>query len=89
MWRSHSEALGCYGVTVCRAWFVLGFADSCELRLQEELARSGWPPTPGGAGRRRRPAALARRPRPAPQPQSSLVRKDPAFYKEKFPTCPT
>jgi len=41
MWRGHAEALGSYGVTVCRAWFVLGFADSCELRLREELARVG------------------------------------------------
>ncbi|HKO85972.1 MAG TPA: MSMEG_6728 family protein, partial [Actinomycetota bacterium] len=41
MWRGHEEALGTYGVTVCRAWFALGFADTCELQLREELDRIG------------------------------------------------
>ena len=76
MWRGHAEALGSYGVTVCRAWFVLGFADSCELRLREELAAAGaLPPWLGDP-------ALHRSHR------SNLVRKDPAFYKERFPDVP-
>ena len=41
MWRGHEEALGTYGVTMCRAWFVRGFADTCELKLREELDRIG------------------------------------------------
>jgi len=55
MWKGHEEALGSYGVTVCRAWFVLGFADTCELKLREE---------------------------------SSLLRKDPGFYRPMFPDTP-
>ena len=41
MWRGHPEALGSYGVTVCRTWFARGFADSCELQIREELDRIG------------------------------------------------
>ena len=83
------EALGSYGVTVCRTWFARGFADGCELQIREELDRIGVAaPLPAGAGRRRRPATLARRPRPAPQPQSSLLRKDPGFYGKLFPDVP-
>ena len=90
MWRGHEEALGTYGVTICRAWFARGFADTCELQLREELARVGvvaprnqeelaaagaLPPWLGDP-------ALHR------SHQSSLVRKDPDFYRPLFPDVP-
>ena len=76
MWKGHEEALGSYGVTVCRAWFVLGFADTCELKLREELAAAGaLPPWLGDP-------ALHR------SHQSSLLRKDPGFYRPMFPDTP-
>jgi hypothetical protein len=90
MWRGYEEALGTYGVTVCRAWFVRGFADTCELQLREELARIGvaaprsqeelgaagaLPPWLGDP-------ALHR------SHQSSLLRKDPDFYRRLFPDVP-
>jgi hypothetical protein len=90
MWRGYEEALGTYGVTVCRAWFARGFADTCELRLREELARIGvaaprsqeqlaaagaLPPWLGDPGLHR-------------SHQSSLLRKDPGFYRPLFPDVP-
>jgi hypothetical protein len=90
MWKGHTEALGSYGVTVCRAWFTLGFADTCELKLREELAQVGLsaprsqeelaadgalPPWLGDP-------ALHR------SHQSSLLRKDPDWYRPLFPDTP-
>jgi hypothetical protein len=90
MWRGHSEALGTYGVTICRTWYSRGFADTCELQLREELARVGvaaprsqeelaeagaLPPWLGDP-------ALHR------SHQSSLLRKDPDFYRPLFPDVP-
>ena len=34
MWKGYEEALGNYGVTVCRTWYSRGFADTCELKLR-------------------------------------------------------
>jgi hypothetical protein len=50
MWRGYEEALGSYGVTVCRTWFG-----------DPALHRSH---------------------------QSSLLRKDPDFYRPLFPDVP-
>jgi Pyrimidine dimer DNA glycosylase len=90
MWRGYPEALGSYGMTMCRAWFVLGFADTCELKLREELAHVGV-----AAPRSQRELAEAGAlPQWLGDPalhlshQSNLVRKDPAFYKERFPDVP-
>jgi Pyrimidine dimer DNA glycosylase len=90
MWRGYEEALGTYGVTVCRAWFVRGFADTCELKLREELARVG-------VAAPRSQAELAAAGSLPPwlgdpalhrSHQSRLVRKDPAFYRRLFPDVP-
>ena len=90
MWRGYEEALGSYGVTVCRAWFVRGFADTCELKLREELDRIGV------AAPRPQPelAAVGALPPWLGDPalhrshQSSLLRKDPAHYRPLFPEVP-
>ena len=90
MWKGYEEALGSYGVTVCRTWYSRGFADTCELKLREELAQVGvtaprsqeeladagtLPPWLGDE-------ALHR------SHQSSLLRKDPGFYRPLFPDTP-
>jgi hypothetical protein len=90
MWRGHEEALGTYGVTMCRAWFALGFADTCELQLREELARIGI-----AAPRSQRELAAAGDlppwlgdPALHRSHQSNLLRKDPTFYRPRFPDVP-
>ena len=38
MWRGHEEALGSYGMTCCRVWRELGFADTCAATIRKDLA---------------------------------------------------
>ena len=90
MWRGHEEALGTYGVTVCRAWFALGFADTCELQLRKELDRIGV-----AAPRSQEELATAGAlppwlgdPALHRSHQSSLLRKDPGHYRPLFPGVP-
>ena len=90
MWRGYEEALGSYGVTVCRAWFVRGFADTCELKLREELDRIGVAaprPQPELATAGALPPWLGD-PALHRSHQSSLLRKDPAHYRPLFPGVP-
>jgi hypothetical protein len=90
MWRGYEEALGSYGVTVCRAWFVRGFADTCELKLREELDRIGVAaprPQPELAAAGALPPWLGD-PALHRSHQSSLLRKDPAHYRPLFPGVP-
>jgi hypothetical protein len=90
MWKGHEEALGSYGVTVCRAWFVLGFADTCELKLREELALVGVA-TPRSQEELAAAGALPPwlgDPALHRSHQSSLLRKDPEFYRPMFPDTP-
>lgn len=90
MWRGYEEALGRYGFACCDVWCELGFGDTCAatisadlraagvtvVRSQAELAEAGaLPPWLGDP-------ALHR------SHQSSLVRKDPAFYGPRFPDVP-
>jgi hypothetical protein len=87
MWRGFEEALGRYGFTCCDVWCELGFADTCgatigadlrafgidRVRSQPELAAAGvLPPWLGDE-------ALHRSHR------SALVRKDPTYYRSRFP----
>lgn len=41
MWRGFEEALGAYGVAVCREWQRRGFADTCEAQILDELGDIG------------------------------------------------
>ena len=90
MWKGFEEALARYGVTCCEVWLESGFGDTCAativadvraagvatLRTQPELAAVGdLPPWLGDAELHR-------------SHQSSLVRKDPAFYGSLFPGVP-
>ncbi|WP_210438457.1 MSMEG_6728 family protein [Nocardioides xinjiangensis] len=90
MWRGYEEALGRYGFACCEVWLELGFGDTCaatigadlraagvtEVRTQAELADAGaLPPWLGDPGLHR-------------SHQSALVRKDPEFYRPRFPDVP-
>jgi hypothetical protein len=90
MWRGHEEALGRYSMTSCAVWSELGHADTCAatigtdlagigiiaVRSQAELAEAGGlPPWLGDEAFHR-------------SHQSSLLRKDPAFYGPRFPGVP-
>ncbi|HWJ83068.1 MAG TPA: MSMEG_6728 family protein [Nocardioides sp.] len=90
MWKGFEEALGRYGFACCRAWTDLGFGDTCELtigddlravgitsvRTEEELAAGGaLPPWLGDEQLHR-------------SHQSALVRKDPVYYRSLFPGVP-
>ena len=90
MWRGHEEALGRYALTCCEVWVELGFGDTCAatiladlgtagvtaVRTQTELAEAGALPSWLGDETFHR------------SHQSSLVRKDPAFYGPRFPGVP-
>ncbi len=90
MWRGFEEALGRYGFACCEAWIELGFGDTCaatiatdlrpagveSVRTQPELAEAGaLPPWLGDPELHR-------------SHQSALVRKDPEFYRGRFPDVP-
>lgn len=90
MWKGYEEALGRYGIEVCRVWRTRGFADTCQpkilahlgllgidlVRGQDELAAAGALPRWLGE------TALHR------SHQSALLRKDPALYGPSFPGVP-
>lgn len=90
MWAGYEEALGAYGLTVCRQWSKRGRADTCdpkiraelkdlgitEPRSQAELAAAGGLPSWLGD------EALHRSHRAA------LLRKDPEWYGERFADAP-
>ena len=41
MWAGYEEALGAYGLAVCRAWRDRGHADSCDAKIRADLAGLG------------------------------------------------
>ncbi|HEX3393667.1 MAG TPA: MSMEG_6728 family protein [Acidimicrobiales bacterium] len=41
MWRGYEEALGAYGVAICREWCRRGRADTCDTKIRLELAGLG------------------------------------------------
>lgn len=90
MWRGHLEALGRYSLTCCEVWCESGFGDTCaatigvdlaragvtQVRTQGELAEAGaLPPWLGDEDFHR-------------SHRSALVRKDPDFYRPRFPDVP-
>ncbi len=90
MWKGHEEALGRYGLTCCEVWSELGHGDTCAativtdlagagvsgIRSERELAEAGALPAWFGDG-----AFHASH-------RSTLVRKDPAHYRSRFPDTP-
>lgn len=90
MWRGHLEALGRYSLTCCEVWVEGGFGDTCAATIGLELAEAGVPTVRTQA---RLAAAGVLPPWIGDEAfhrshQSSLVRKDPAFYRPRFPDVP-
>ena len=87
MWKGYEEALGRYGITMCEVWLELGFGDTCAATIAADLAAFGIPEI------RREPELAAAGALPPwlfdetvqESHQSSLVRKDPEFYRKLFP----
>ncbi len=90
MWRGHLEALGRYALTCCEAWVDLGHADTVAVTLAADLADAGIDRIRSQAELAEGGALPAWLGDPAfhRSHQSSLVRKDPAFYRPAFPDVP-
>jgi hypothetical protein len=90
MWKGHEEALGTYGLTCCRVWTELGFADTCAATITADLLTAGVD--------RLRPQAELERAHALPSwlgddavhlsHRSALVQKDPDHYAPLFPDAP-
>jgi hypothetical protein len=91
MWAGYEEALASYGLAVCREWRRRGHADTCEVKIVDDFRLAG-------LGDDVRPAAeLAEQGLLPPwlgrrafhrSHRSALVRKDPEFYRARFPRVP-
>lgn len=91
MWTGYEEALVRYGLEICRVWRDRGHQDSCAATLVADLAAV----RPGAPVRGQRELAGAGELPPwlgddalHRSHRSALVRKDPAFYAERFPGEP-
>jgi hypothetical protein len=92
MWAGYEEALVRYGLDVCAVWCATGRADTCAGTLTVELAQAC------GVHRVRGQPELAESDDLPPwlgrddlhlSHRSSLLRKDPAFYRPLFGALPT
>jgi hypothetical protein len=90
MWKGYEEALGAYGVAICREWCRRGHADTCDAKIREELAGLGITTV-------REQEALARARALPPwlgdedfhrSHRSSLLAKDPEWYGGVFTDVP-
>ncbi|WP_030760367.1 MULTISPECIES: MSMEG_6728 family protein [unclassified Streptomyces] len=91
MWAGYEEALVRYGLEICGVWTAEGRADTCAATLVQDFGAC----RPGGTPRTQEqleadgdlPPWLG-----APDfhrsHRSALVRKDPEFYRERFPGVP-
>jgi hypothetical protein len=91
MWRGFEEALGAYGVAVCREWCRRSHADTCELKILDDLREAGVRAPPRTQARLARAGALP--PWLGDEAlhrshRSSLLRKDPAWYGDRFADVP-
>lgn len=90
MWRGHLEALGRYGLTCAEVWVGLGHANTTAASIAAELAAAGVPMIRSEADL---VAAGAMPPWLGDEDfhrshRSSLVRKDPDFYRSLFGDVP-
>ena len=40
-WKGYEEALAAYGVAICREWCRRGHADTCDVKIRQELSKLG------------------------------------------------
>ncbi|WP_165986625.1 MSMEG_6728 family protein [Streptomyces sp. YIM 98790] len=91
MWRGYEEALVRYGLEMCRVWTAAGRADTCAATLVSAFAAHR---PPGPPRDQRSLAAAGELPPWLGDPefhrshQSALCRKDPDFYRPRFPGVP-
>ena len=90
MWKGYPEALGRYGLEICREWRARGFADTCQPKILTDLSQLGVDQVRG----QNQLAAAGALPSWLGDPalhrshQSALLRKDPEFYGSCFPGVP-
>jgi hypothetical protein len=90
MWEGHVEALGRYGLVVCRAWVERGHADTCATTIVTDLAEAGL------GEPRTEPELAAAGALPSwlgdeavhRSHRAALLRKDPHWYADRFPDHP-
>jgi hypothetical protein len=90
MWKGHEEALGRYAFTMCEVWTERGFADTCAATIGTDLREAGVH-TVRTQGELEAAGALPSwlgEPEFHRSHQSSLVRKDPEYYRPLFPDVP-
>ena len=91
MWQGYEEALGAYAVAICREWCRRGHADTCEVKILDDLAAAAVPVPPRTQAEVSAAGALppwlgddaVHR-----SHQSALLRKDPEWYATKFGDVP-
>ncbi|WP_018655596.1 MSMEG_6728 family protein [Actinomadura flavalba] len=91
MWTGYEEALVRYGLTICAQWCALDRKDTCATTLTTDLTSATGVTRP-----RAQPELAAAGDLPpwlGDEPfhrshRSALLRKDPAFYRPRFPTDP-
>jgi hypothetical protein len=90
MWEGYEEALGAYGLAVCRAWTERGRADTCDAKIRAELADLG-------IGEPRGQQVLAEAGGLPPwlgdeelhrSHRAALLRKEPEWYGSRFADAP-
>ena len=92
MWRGYEEALGAYGVAVCREWCRRGHADTCRTKILDDLRAAGVRVPP--RSQRRLAAAGLLPPWLGDEAlhrshRSALRRKDPDWYGPRLDDVPT
>ena len=90
MWKGYEEALGRYGLTMCEVWTERGFGDTCAATIIQDLRTFGIDSI-RSAGELAAADALPTwlsDPELLRSHQSALVRKDPAYYRQRFPDVP-
>ncbi|MCU1345566.1 MAG: hypothetical protein JWL70_1832 [Acidimicrobiia bacterium] len=91
MWHGYEEALGAYGIAVCREWRRRGHADTCEVKILADLAAAAIPTPPRSQAELRAAGALppwlgddaVHR-----SHRSALLRKDHDWYGGAFADVP-
>jgi Pyrimidine dimer DNA glycosylase len=87
MWKGYEEALGRYGLTMCRVWTERGFADTCAETITEDLRSIGISSIRSYeelSGDDALPRWLFD-PQLHRSHQSALLRKEPEHYRGLFP----